>query len=184
MRCTDEFEEALRREGFTLIAGLDEAGRGSLFGPVYAAAVILDVRRRVRGLQDSKVLTPARRAELAAAIQVTAVAWAIGVADAAEIDRINIYQASRLAMRRAVLALQPAPDYLLIDALTIDWACPQRGIVKGDAQVRSIAAASTSGTASARVTGWRVTRDTRRRSTARRSSRSDPRPSTAALTLR
>ena len=142
MRCTSEFEEALRREGFTLIAGVDEAGRGSLFGPVYAGAVILDPRRPVRGLADSKVLAPARRAQLAAEIQATAVTWAIGVADAAEIDRINIYQASRLAMRRAVEALHPVPDYLLIDALTIDWAGPQRGIIKGDAQVRSIAAAS------------------------------------------
>ncbi|MGD0578572.1 MAG: ribonuclease HII, partial [Bryobacteraceae bacterium] len=109
---------------------------------VYAAAVILDPRRPVRGLADSKVLAPARRAELAAEIQATAVSWAIGVADAAEIDRINIYQASRLAMKRAVEALHPAPDYLLIDALVIDWAGPQRGIVKGDAKVRSIAAAS------------------------------------------
>lgn len=142
MRCTSEVEEAVRSEGFTLIAGVDEAGRGSLFGPVYAAAVILDPRCPVRGLADSKVLAPGRRAELAAEIQATAVSWAIGVADAAEIDRINIYQASRLAMKRAVEALHPAPDYLLIDALTIDWTGPQRGIIKGDAKVRSIAAAS------------------------------------------
>ncbi len=142
MLCTNEFEEAARREGFTLIAGLDEAGRGSLFGPVYAAAVILDPRRPVRGLADSKVLAPARRAALAIEIRATAVAWAIGFADAAEIDRINIYQASRLAMKRAVEALRPVPDFLLIDALTIDWPGPQRGIVKGDAQVHSIAAAS------------------------------------------
>jgi len=125
-----------------LVAGVDEAGRGSLFGPVYAAAVILDPNRPVRGLADSKTLSAERRAELAVEIRASAVGWAVGAAEAAEIDRINIYQASRLAMRRAVEALCPAPDYLLIDALTIDWPGPQRGIVKGDATVRAIAAAS------------------------------------------
>jgi ribonuclease HII len=124
------------------VAGVDEAGRGALFGPVYAGAVILDPARPISGLADSKVLTPARRAELAVAIRENATAWAVGTANAREIDSINIYQASRLAMKRAVEALRPAPDYLLIDALTIDWAGPQRGIVKGDAQVECIAAAS------------------------------------------
>lgn len=142
MRCTSEQEDAVRCEGYSLVAGVDEAGRGALFGPVYAAAVILDPARPLRGLDDSKVLTPARRAELAVAIRENAVAWAVGIADAREIDCINIYQASRLAMKRAVVALFPAPDYLLIDALTIEWAGPQRGIVKGDAQVECIAAAS------------------------------------------
>lgn len=142
MRCTSEQEDAIRRGGYSLIAGVDEAGRGALFGPVYAAAVILDPARPLRGLDDSKVLTPTRRAELAIAIRENAVAWAVGTADASEIDCINIYQASRLAMKRAVAALRPAPDYLLIDALTIEWAGPQRGIVKGDAQVECIAAAS------------------------------------------
>lgn len=142
MRCTSEQEDALRREGFSLVAGVDEAGRGALFGPVYAAAVILDPARRVDGLADSKVLSPARREELAAVIRANSIAWAIGTADAAEIDLVNIYQASRLAMKRAVEALLPAPHYLLIDALTIEWAGPQRGIVKGDAQVECIAAAS------------------------------------------
>jgi len=142
MRCTSEHEDALRLEGFLLVAGADEAGRGALFGPVFAAAVILDPARRVEGLADSKALSPARREELAVAIQANALAWAIGTADAAEIDRINIYQASRLAMKRAVEALLPAPDFLLIDALTIEWPGPQRGIIKGDAQVECIAAAS------------------------------------------
>ena len=142
MRCTSEQEDAVRCEGYSLVAGVDEAGRGALFGPVYAAAVILDPARPLRGLDDSKVLTPARRAELAVAIRENAVAWAVGIADAREIDCINICQASRLAMKRAVVALFPAPDYLLIDALTIEWAGPQRGIVKGDAQVECIAAAS------------------------------------------
>jgi len=142
MRCTSEQEDALRREGHSLVAGVDEAGRGALFGPVYAAAVILDPARRVDGLADSKVLSPTRREELAAMIRLSAIAWAVGTADAAEIDHINIYQASRLAMKRAVEALLPAPDYLLIDALSIDWPGPQRGIIKGDAQVECIAAAS------------------------------------------
>jgi ribonuclease HII len=113
-----------------------------LFGPVYAAAVILDPGRPVHGLADSKTLSPARREELARAIRANAVSWAVGSADAAEIDLINIYQASRLAIRRAVEALLPAPDFLLIDALTIEWPGPQRGIIKGDAQVECIAAAS------------------------------------------
>lgn len=142
MRCTSELEDALRREGYPRVAGVDEAGRGALFGPVYAAAVILDPVRPVQGLADSKVLSPARREELAAMIRLRAIAWAVGTADAAEIDRINIYQASRLAMKRAVEALLPAPGYLLIDALSIDWPGPQRGIIKGDAQVECIAAAS------------------------------------------
>jgi ribonuclease HII len=109
---------------------------------VYAAAVILDPTRPILGLADSKVLPPALRRELAAVIRARAVAWAIGIAEAAEIDHINIYQASRVAMRRAVAALSPRPDFLLIDALIIDWDCPQRGIIKGDAQVECIAAAS------------------------------------------
>jgi ribonuclease HII len=113
-----------------------------LFGPVYAAAVILDPDRPVRGLADSKTLSSSRREELACAIRANAVSWAVGSADAAEIDLINIYQASRLAIKRAVEALLPAPDFLLIDALTIEWPGPQRGIIKGDAQVECIAAAS------------------------------------------
>ena len=124
------------------MAGADEAGRGCLFGPVYAAAVILDEQRPIQGLADSKTLSPARRAELAAAIRGRAAAWAVAFADADEIDRINIYQASRLAIRRAVLQLEPPADYLLIDALTVDVDLPQEGIIKGDALVPSISAAS------------------------------------------
>jgi len=142
MRCTSEQEDELRRAGYSLVAGADEAGRGALFGPVYAAAVILDPARRVDGLADSKVLSPARREELAAIIRANAIGWAVGTADAAEIDQINIYQASRLAMKRAVEALLPPPDFVLIDALTIEWPGAQRGIIKGDAQVECIAAAS------------------------------------------
>jgi ribonuclease HII len=135
-------EDAARRLGYSYVAGADEAGRGCLFGPVYAAAVILDPDRLVRGLNDSKVLEPERREELAGEIRVRAIAWAVGTADAAEIDRINIYQASRLAIRRAVEQLQPACDYLLVDALQIDWPVPQEALIKGDARSRSIAAAS------------------------------------------
>jgi ribonuclease HII len=128
--------------GYLRIAGVDEVGRGCLFGPVYAAAVILDPARPVRGLADSKTLVEERREELAGQIRACAIACAVGFATAAEIDRINIRQASRLAMRRAVEAIQPACDYLLVDALTIDFPVPQQALIKGDSRVRSIAAAS------------------------------------------
>lgn len=124
------------------VAGADEAGRGALFGRVYAAAVILDAGQPVEGLADSKTLTAARREELADAIHKTAMAWAVAWAEAEEIDRINIYQASRLAVARAVRKLKPRPDYLLIDALKVDVDLPQESIIKGDAKVASIAAAS------------------------------------------
>jgi len=123
-------------------AGADEAGRGALFGRVYAAAVILDRLRPITGLADSKTLTAARREQLAGEIRANAVAWAVAWAEADEIDRINIYQASRLAVARAVKGLDPPPDYLLIDALSVDVQLPQEGIIKGDAKVASIAAAS------------------------------------------
>jgi ribonuclease HII len=117
-------------------------GRGSLFGPVVAAAVILDPGYRIRGLRDSKLLLPERREILAGRIRQHAIAWAIAAVDAARIDQINIYHASRLAMREAVLSLQPGPDYLLIDALRLDCELPQRPIIHGDALSASIAAAS------------------------------------------
>lgn len=141
-RCTGRREDAARCAGFTLIAGVDEAGRGALFGPVFAAAVILDPARPIRGLNDSKMLDVEKRTTLALLIRERAVAWAVASADAVEIDQINILQASRLAMRRAVAALNPACDYLLVDAVTVEWHCPQEAIIKGDAQVRCIAAAS------------------------------------------
>lgn len=136
------FEKAARLRGYCRIAGADEVGRGSLFGPVYAAAVVLDPARPIKGLRDSKILSPQRREVLAERIRQRAVCWAVATADAAEIDRINIYQASRLAIRRAIEALSPQPDYLLIDALRIDLPYPQQGIVRGDAVCPSIAAAS------------------------------------------
>ncbi|MDO8944809.1 MAG: ribonuclease HII [Desulfobacterales bacterium] len=142
MPCTSHFEEEVRRMGYLRIAGVDEVGRGCLFGPVYAAAVILDPARPVRGLADSKTLVEERREELARQIRASAIACAVGFATADEIDRINIRQASRLAMLRAVEAIQPACDYLLVDALTIDFPVPQQALIKGDSRVRSIAAAS------------------------------------------
>ena len=142
LRCTSALERSLRRRGFRYVAGTDEAGRGSLFGPVVAAAVVLDPSQPVRGLNDSKQLDPGIRAALDTAIRATAVAWAIGHASAEEIDRINILEASRLAMRRAVAQLDPPCDYLLSDAVAVDWPVPQRALIKGDARVRAIAAAS------------------------------------------
>jgi ribonuclease HII len=124
------------------IAGVDEAGRGALFGSVFAAAVILDPERPVDGLRDSKQLTAERREELAAEIRERARAWAVADVDAAEIDRINILEASRLAMRRAIEKLNPPADYLLVDAVQVDLELPQQALIKGDARCRSIAAAS------------------------------------------
>jgi ribonuclease HII len=142
LRCTVKFEKKAWAEGARLIAGVDEVGRGSLFGAVVAAAVILDPSYRIRGLRDSKLLKAERREILAKRIREHAIAYSIAAVDAARIDQINIYHASRLAMREAVLALQPAPDYLLIDALRIDCNLPQRPIIHGDALSASIAAAS------------------------------------------
>jgi ribonuclease HII len=125
-----------------MVAGVDEVGRGSLFGCVVAAAVILDPAYRVRGLRDSKLLLPERREVLAERIREHAVAWAVAAVDAARIDQINIYHASRAAMREAVMLLAPTPDHLLIDALKIDCDMPQDAIIHGDALSASIAAAS------------------------------------------
>jgi ribonuclease HII len=124
------------------IAGLDEAGRGSLFGPVVAAAVILNPRRRIVGLDDSKKLNPERRNELFPRICEHALAWAIAEIDAARIDAWNIYQASRQAMMAAVSQLSPLPDYLLLDAIEIDLPIEQKALIHGDARSVSIAAAS------------------------------------------
>ena len=142
MRCQAKYEREARAQGFHHIAGVDEVGRGALFGPVFAAAVILSPDRPIRGLRDSKQLDAERREVLAARIRERAVAWAVAAADAFEIDHINIYQASRLAMRRAVERLNPIPDYLLIDAITIDLPIAQRSLIKGDALSQCIAAAS------------------------------------------
>jgi len=142
LRCTLRYEKKAWQAGATLIAGVDEVGRGSLFGPVVAAAVILDPGYRIRGLRDSKLLPAERRELLAPRIREHAIAWAVAAVDAARIDQINIYHASRLAMLQAAMQLQPAADYLLIDAVRLDCELPQRAIIHGDALSASIAAAS------------------------------------------
>src|ERR1700687_2241852 len=140
--CCSRYEREARQHGWTRIAGLDEVGRGALFGPVVAAAVILNPRRRIVGLDDSKKLTAERRAILAKRIREHALAWAIAEIDAQRIDAWNIYQASLQAMQAAVAQLQMPPDYLLIDALRLDMMIEQRSLIKGDARSISIAAAS------------------------------------------
>jgi ribonuclease HII len=142
LRCTLRYEKRAWATGAARVAGVDEVGRGSLFGCVVAAAVILDPGYRLRGLRDSKLLLPARREVLAERIRAHAVAWSIAAVDAGRIDQINIYQASRMAMREAVMGLTPAADHLLIDALRIDCDQPQIPIIHGDALSASIAAAS------------------------------------------
>ncbi len=138
LRCTLKFEKLAWALGAHCVAGVDEVGRGSLFGPVVAAAVILDPAYRIRGLRDSKLLLPERRQVLAERIRQHAIAWSIAAVDAARIDQINIYQASRVAMREAVLGLQPSPDHLLIDALMLDCDLPQRAIIHGASIVAKV----------------------------------------------
>ena len=140
--CSSRYERAARKFGWTRIAGLDEAGRGALFGPVVAAAVILNPKRRIVGLDDSKKLLPERRGELALRIREHALAWAVAEIDAQRIDAWNIYQASRQAMTAALQQLCIVPDYLLIDAMQLDVLIEQKSLIKGDARSVSIAAAS------------------------------------------
>jgi ribonuclease HII len=125
------------------VAGVDEVGRGPLAGPVVAAAVILDPERPIEGLRDSKALSPARREALAARIRERALAWALGRAEVEEIDRLNILWASLLAMRRAVALLVPPPTSVLVDGNRCpDLPVPARAVVRGDATVPAISAAS------------------------------------------
>jgi ribonuclease HII len=141
--CGWEFEIAARAKGAQRIAGVDEVGRGPLFGPVVAAAVILPEGCSLKGLTDSKQLRQAQREHFDERVREIAIAWAIAEVDAATIDRINILQASRLAMRLAVHQLNLPPDSLLIDGnQQIDCDCSQQTIVQGDARCLSIAAAS------------------------------------------
>jgi len=141
--CGWTLEEAARKLGALRIAGLDEVGRGPLFGPVVAAAVILPRGCRLQDLTDSKKLSEKKRNELDVEIRANAVAWAIAAVDAETIDRINIRQESLLAMRLAVEQLALSPDFLLIDGRdTIAWDCPQQAVIKGDGTSFSIAAAS------------------------------------------
>lgn len=140
--CCARYEREARQCGWLRIAGLDEAGRGSLFGPVVAAAVVLNPKRRIVGLDDSKKIAPERRGELALRIRKHALAWAVAEIDASRIDAWNIYQASRQAMVVAVSQLCPLPDYLLLDAIEIDLPIEQKPLIHGDARSISIAAAS------------------------------------------
>ena len=142
LHCTLRYENKAWKSGAKMVAGVDEVGRGSLFGCVVAAAVILDPTYRVRGLRDSKLLEPERREVLAERIREHSIAWSVAGVDAARIDQINIYQASRVAMREAVLGLAPSADHLLIDAMKIECDVPQMAIIHGDALSASIAAAS------------------------------------------
>ena len=143
-----KYEQELWQEGCALIAGVDEVGVGPLAGPVVAGAVILPRAYKLRELDDSKKLDGATRERLAEQLKAEAIAWAIGIAEVEEIDRLNIYHAGLLAMRRAVEALtQPPefvlPDFVLVDARTIPGlSVPQRPIIKGDCLSASIAAAS------------------------------------------
>lgn len=135
-------ENALRRLGFARIAGVDEAGRGCLAGPVVAAAVVLSHRRLV-GLRDSKLLTGAARERLYDRILDSCLTWAVGVRGADEVDRLNVHGASLAAMRDALRGLAPSPDFVLVDAFRIPALfIPQRGVVGGDRQCACIAAAS------------------------------------------
>jgi ribonuclease HII len=144
--CSFALEEAARRLGALRIAGVDEVGRGPLFGPVVAAAVILPKGFHLEDLNDSKQLTEKKRNELNIEIRANSVAWAIAAVDVETIDRINIRQASLLAMRLAVRQLALSPDYLLIDGRDtiedIAWPCRQQPVIQGDATSLSIAAAS------------------------------------------
>jgi ribonuclease HII len=140
---TRTLENALRRVGFCHVAGCDEVGRGCLAGPVVAAAVVLDPDRHIPGVSDSKLVPAEEREELYTVIVKHAVAWAVASADPREIDHINIHQASLRAMQRAVMALTPLPDIVLVDAFRVpDLPMAQRGVPHGDRRCSAIAAAS------------------------------------------
>jgi len=140
---TRTLENSLRRVGFCHVAGVDEVGRGCLAGPVVAAAVVLDPERHIPGVSDSKLVPASEREELYEVIVKHAVAWSVASADPREIDHINIHQASLRAMQRAVMALAPLPDIVLVDAFRVpDLPMAQRGVVHGDRRCAAIAAAS------------------------------------------
>ncbi len=147
LSCDDTFERSAREGGAQRIAGVDEVGRGALFGPVVAAAVVLPPdcnaeALQAAGLRDSKQLEAGDRERLDGMVRTCALAVAVHEIDAATIDRVNIYQATKLAMLAAVRALAPEPDHLLIDALRLPLACAQTSIIYGDSRSLSIAAAS------------------------------------------
>ena len=137
------FEYAARERGFSLVGGIDEVGRGPLAGPVVAACVVASEPLMIKGLNDSKQVRPDLRVEIAEIVKVRATAWAVGSAGVAEIDRLNIYWASILAMERAIASLSAAPEYLITDAVRIrSFERPQEPLVHGDARCALVAAAS------------------------------------------
>jgi ribonuclease HII len=142
--CGLAFEEAAWQSGFRLVAGVDEVGRGCLAGPVVAAACILDSSKPLpEGLNDSKQVAPNQREKIAAELKAVCTAYSIGSVDATDIDRINILEATKVAMRLAVAGLAPGADFLLIDALQLKGVnTPQKAIIRGDSLSASIAAAS------------------------------------------
>ena len=143
VRAMRTLENAVRRWGFYRVAGCDEVGRGCLAGPVTAGAVILDPDRHIPGLADSKTITALERERLYVEITRRAIAWSVVSVTPAEIDELNIHRASLQAMRRAVLAISPLPDMVLVDAFRIpDLPLAQRGVLHGDARCSAIAAAS------------------------------------------
>lgn len=141
-KCSRRYERAAWKAGFVRVAGVDEVGRGALFGPVVAAAAILDPARRIPGLDDSKKLSRYRREELAEKIRRRALAWAVAESHPEQIEAWNIYQASRKAMAAALARLQPYADYVLSDAVPLELTVPCKPLVHGDARSVSIAAAS------------------------------------------
>jgi ribonuclease HII len=137
------FEGLAWRDGMARVAGLDEAGRGPLAGPVVAAAVVISPDRRIKRLADSKLLTPERREALFTVIHERAVAVGVGIVDQLTIDRINILEATRVAMKLALANLSVAPDLVITDFVALrDLPCPQRNLVDGDARCATVAAAS------------------------------------------
>lgn len=139
----EPFEQELRSTGTIRIAGIDEAGRGALFGPVVAAAVMVDPCRELHGVDDSKRLTPRRRHQCFLDLIENVADWSVGIASADEVDRLNVLQATRVAMVRAVRGLSSEPQHLLIDGrIELDVSLPQTALVRGDSRCLSIAAAS------------------------------------------
>jgi ribonuclease HII len=138
----NQYERKIRSQGFGLIAGVDEVGRGPLAGPVVTAAVILPEDFFLAGIDDSKKLTEKKRLEFDAIIRKEAVAYSVAMIHADEIDEINIYEATKKAMKAAIVSLDPKPDFLLIDAMKLETPFPTESIIKGDAKSISIAAAS------------------------------------------
>ena len=136
------YEKELYVQGINLIAGVDEVGRGPLAGPVVAAAVILPKNCKIKGLNDSKKIPKKKHQEIFQAVKDNALAIAIGIMDNQIIDQVNIYEATKLAMKEAILQLDPQPEHLLIDAMELDLPISQTSIIKGDANSLSIAAAS------------------------------------------